>query len=743
MEGTNERMKKKHSVIQIDIANRQYVFVLAASYIAVCMIVVASIFIMMSSWFRGYIKEKVYEMSSVQLENITENVNHQLDYYQVSLQNLFMEPHIKASLYTNQSDAINEWNITRYLQYAVNNDGYIDYSVIYQKGRLKQIIGHVYPSEEEQQEVLEKLQSTQHDKQVFFINNEETSQRRFFLFRMERDSLNGPPQRGVLYAINQSKISDMLLASEDDKYSYLVFDKEGNLILSQNEEEQAQIEKINESANAAQGQLRELEIGASTYFLTSSYSSDYQLNFVQLMDVSEMDKVMGAYFKRSQIWVALVLIISCILATIVARMIYKPLKRFFKRISSYSRLEDEPSMYGDSITQMTSEKIISQISEISRQVHTDQVLGFLEDEPGEASIPSALKLREQERVLLLYGRSKIGRVDGKQARSLFEAMGKALSGYQTKMFSEENGWYCVYLICEKALIKTEQSAVISLISDVLEQQQRMGSNLYLLCSDWIIDEHDFQSEFRKLQEFSKYVLFGECDQVCNSSIFETKKDEDVPKKLLQPVIDAAKCGDEIQAKQLMATLLKQLSGYEIKKIFHALSYFSTELENVSVQVPVATKKYQEIYMMHYIKLSSLINQKQLYDYLSNLIEDACLEVNTYQERSIRTDMLSALEYINSHYQEPELSVEQVSEVIHISPSYFSRMFREISELSFPEYVNNLRLNYASELLKTKRLSVKEVAQKAGFSGTSYFSAQFKKKYGISPSSYRNETSKSE
>ena len=91
MEGTNERMKKKHSVIQIDIANRQYVFVLAASYIAVCMIVVASIFIMMSSWFRGYIKEKVYEMSSVQLENITENVNHQLDYYQVSLQNLFMD----------------------------------------------------------------------------------------------------------------------------------------------------------------------------------------------------------------------------------------------------------------------------------------------------------------------------------------------------------------------------------------------------------------------------------------------------------------------------------------------------------------------------------------------------------------------------------------------------------------------------------------------------------------------------
>ena len=148
-------------------------------------------------------------------------------------------------------------------------------------------------------------------------------------------------------------------------------------------------------------------------------------------------------------------------------------------------------------------------------------------------------------------------------------------------------------------------------------------------------------------------------------------------------------------------------------------------------------------MTHYIKLSSLVNQKQLYDYLSNLIEDVCLEVNTYQERSVRSNMLAALEYINNHYQESELSVEQISDVIHISPSYFSRMFREVSDLSFPEYVNNLRLNYASELLKAKRLSVKDVAQKAGFSGTSYFSAQFKKKYGVSPSAYRNEMPKQE
>lgn len=738
-----EKKKHGHGIIKIDIANRQYVFVLAFSYIVLCMIAVATIFIMMSSWFRGYIREKVYEMSSVQLENITENVNHQLDYYRVSLQNLFMEPHIKASLYTDNSDAINEWNITRYLQYAVNNDGYIDYSVIYQKETLKQIIGHIYPSQEEQEKVLELLKNSQHDKQIFFIDNEEQSQKRFLLFRMERDYLNGPPQRGVLYAVNQSKISDMLLSSEDKKYSYLVFDNEGNLILGKNELGDAPLKKIRESANEAERELQELEIEGNTYFFASSYSSDYQLNFVQLMDVSEMDNVMAAFLKRSLAWVAVVLVLCSILATFVARLIYKPLKKFFRRISSYSRLVDEPSLYGDPITKMTSDKIVVQFSELSRQVHTDKVLNFLEDEPRDVPLPTALKLKEWERALLLYGKSKIGAVDGEQAKKLFDSIKNRLKHYQVKMFSEEKGRYCVYLICEKTLIETDKSVVLSEIELIMQEEQKQGNSLYILSSDWITDEKNFQFQFRRLQEFSKYALFGECDQVCDSSIFQNKKDEDVPKKLLLPAIDAAKRGDEIEAKQLTAVLLKEVSHYEIKKIFHALSYFSTELENVNVQVSLTAKKYQELYMTHYIKLSSLVNQKQLYDYLSNLIEDVCLEVNTYQERSVRSNMLAALEYINNHYQESELSVEQISDVIHISPSYFSRMFREVSDLSFPEYVNNLRLNYASELLKAKRLSVKDIAQKAGFSGTSYFSAQFKKKYGVSPSAYRNEMPKQE
>ena len=82
-----------------------------------------------------------------------------------------------------------------------------------------------------------------------------------------------------------------------------------------------------------------------------------------------------------------------------------------------------------------------------------------------------------------------------------------------------------------------------------------------------------------------------------------------------------------------------------------LAIFLHELENVSVQVPVATKKYpRKIYDALY-KIIKFDKPKQLYDYLSNLTR-CFLEVNTYQnDRYACTDMLSALEYINSHYQE--------------------------------------------------------------------------------------------
>ena len=71
-----------------------------------------------------------------------------------------------------------------------------------------------------------------------------------------------------------------------------------------------------------------------------------------------------------------------------------------------------------------------------------------------------------------------------------------------------------------------------------------------------------------------------------------------------------------------------------------------------------------------------------------------------------------------------------------SVSYIKQLFKKYAGISPKSYYNNLRINYASKLLK-EGAAVKEIAEKMNFSSSNYFSAFFKKHTSISPFSYKN------
>ncbi len=82
--------------------------------------------------------------------------------------------------------------------------------------------------------------------------------------------------------------------------------------------------------------------------------------------------------------------------------------------------------------------------------------------------------------------------------------------------------------------------------------------------------------------------------------------------------------------------------------------------------------------------------------------------------------------------------ELIAERFAMSYSYFSRSFKRIMKKSFTAYINDLKIDFARNLLLTTNLSVTEIAQEAGFSTASHFIASFKKKTGLSPLSYRKK-----
>ena len=92
-------------------------------------------------------------------------------------------------------------------------------------------------------------------------------------------------------------------------------------------------------------------------------------------------------------------------------------------------------------------------------------------------------------------------------------------------------------------------------------------------------------------------------------------------------------------------------------------------------------------------------------------------------------------YVNNHYNE-DITLETISDLFYISPSYFSRTFKKMCGISFSEYLNNVRVKEACKLLFKTDISVTEIFESTGFSSHAHFDRVFKNLTGMSPLSYR-------
>lgn len=95
-------------------------------------------------------------------------------------------------------------------------------------------------------------------------------------------------------------------------------------------------------------------------------------------------------------------------------------------------------------------------------------------------------------------------------------------------------------------------------------------------------------------------------------------------------------------------------------------------------------------------------------------------------------------YIDDYYYEP-ITLNDMAKKYFMNVTYFSRKFKHEIGVNFNDYVRNIRLQKAAELLLNTDLKVYEIAQKVGFDNENYFMKKFREEYGITPSLYREKT----
>jgi two-component system, response regulator YesN len=119
----------------------------------------------------------------------------------------------------------------------------------------------------------------------------------------------------------------------------------------------------------------------------------------------------------------------------------------------------------------------------------------------------------------------------------------------------------------------------------------------------------------------------------------------------------------------------------------------------------------------------------------HFIQYACLCIQ--QAFEAYAPVKRAQEYIHSHYHEG-LTLEQVADYVELSPTYFTKLFKEMTGKTFIDYVTEVRLSRAKILMQQNRYSLKEISYMIGYKDPNYFSRVFKKLFKLSPRQFQKE-----
>lgn len=169
--------------------------------------------------------------------------------------------------------------------------------------------------------------------------------------------------------------------------------------------------------------------------------------------------------------------------------------------------------------------------------------------------------------------------------------------------------------------------------------------------------------------------------------------------------------------------------------FYSNSIFHTLFQDLQ-QLGIDEKELGLNFLGEYERLGSQQNVDgalgQLRDVALKVVE--ALENNSRSRNAQTID--EAVAYIEAHYMEHGLSMDDVARYVHMSPSYFSVVFkREICE-AFTDYLIRLRIKKSIEMMRLTDMKVYEISAAVGYDTASYYSTAFKKETGYSPTEYK-------
>lgn len=279
---------------------------------------------------------------------------------------------------------------------------------------------------------------------------------------------------------------------------------------------------------------------------------------------------------------------------------------------------------------------------------------------------------------------------------------------------------------EKRLIHFSFSEVL----DIVEVTANIISKKEYRDNDLIYANHLVNET--KEQEEHEQVLFDMKER--EEELYHHTYQEE--RKLLESVRDG-RSEDAIRYSRNMDSELGKLSTKELNHWKNVAIVAITLTTRAAIEGGISPSIAYRISDFYIQKSDSCKEIAQIIKYRDHAVEELTGQVEKKKSRKTSSYVERCRDYVGKHYRE-KIYLSEIADTLGLSETYLSRLFRKETGERLQDYIVNVRLEHAANLLRYSEESISKIAEYVNFSSQSYMGKVFKEKYEMSPKQYREQ-----
>jgi len=245
--------------------------------------------------------------------------------------------------------------------------------------------------------------------------------------------------------------------------------------------------------------------------------------------------------------------------------------------------------------------------------------------------------------------------------------------------------------------------------------------------------------YQEVKQASNYRIFYGYRSIVFFDEIKMLKSEgfQYPSEKEKQLLDALMLGKIDNAKKIFNDILHSASGYSYTVLNSLMLRLISSISGIFESI--GNNSFSSV-NFKFNDFMAIINRCETMDEMkSSFYEMFDREFSILKQKSsskYAKIINKAIEIINNNYSDENLCLNYITEKLSLSPGYLGKLFKMHTSKSIGDYINQIRVEKALDLLVKTQRPINEVAQKVGFSSSNYFYPVFKKIIGVTPAEYR-------